>query len=45
MAKILINGSAAADNDAHNYNTHLLLIGARGEPVLIDAGSNPLGKI
>jgi ribonuclease Z len=45
MAKVVVLGSAAAVNDAHHDYTHLLLIGARGEPILIDAGSNPLGKI
>jgi ribonuclease Z len=45
MAKVVVLGSAAAVNDAHHDYTHLLLIGAQGEPILIDAGSNPLGKI
>jgi ribonuclease Z len=45
MAKIVVLGSAAAVNDARHDYTHLLLIGARGDPILIDAGSNPLGKI
>jgi ribonuclease Z len=45
MARIVILGSAAAVNDAQHDYTHLLLIGERSTPVLIDAGSNPLGKI
>jgi ribonuclease Z len=45
MAKIVVLGSAAAVNDAQHDYTHLLLIGERSTPVLIDAGSNPLGKI
>ena len=45
MAKIVVLGSAAAVNDAQHDYTHLLLIGERSKPVLIDAGSNPLGKI
>lgn len=45
MARIVILGSAAAVNDAQHDYTHLLLIGERNERVLIDAGSNPLGKI
>ncbi|MCU0480601.1 MAG: MBL fold metallo-hydrolase [Anaerolineae bacterium] len=45
MARIIILGSAAAVNDAQHDYTHILLIGDKGTPVLIDAGSNPLGKI
>jgi len=45
MAKIVILGSAAAVSDADHDNTHLLLVGDEDGPVLIDAGSNPLGKI
>lgn len=45
MARLVILGSAAAVNDAQHDYTHLLLIGERDTPVLIDAGSNPLGKI
>lgn len=45
MAKIIVLGSAAAVSDATHDNTHLLLVGERSGPVLIDAGSNPLGKI
>lgn len=45
MAKLVVLGSAAAVNDAKHDYTHFLLIGERSAPVLIDAGSNPLGKI
>ena len=45
MARVLILGSAAAVNDAQHDYTHFLLIGEKDSPVLIDAGSNPLGKI
>lgn len=45
MAQIVVLGSAAAVRDAQHDYTHLLLIGERDAPVLIDAGSNPLGKI
>lgn len=45
MARLVILGSAAAVNDAQHDYTHFLLIGEKDSPVLIDAGSNPLGKI
>jgi len=45
MARVVILGSAAAVNDAQHDYTHFLLIGENDTPVLIDAGSNPLGKI
>ena len=45
MARVVILGSAAAVNDAHHDYTHFLLIGEDDTPVLVDAGSNPLGKI
>jgi ribonuclease Z len=45
MARIVILGSAGAVNDAKHDYTHFLLIGERDTPVLVDAGSNPLGKI
>ncbi len=45
MARLVILGSAAAVNDADHDYTHFLLIGESDSPVLIDAGSNPLGKI
>ena len=45
MARIHILGSAAAVNDAQHDYTHFLLVGERSKPVLVDAGSNPLGKI
>lgn len=45
MARVIILGSAAAVNDAQHDYTHFLLIGEKSTPILIDAGSNPLGKI
>lgn len=45
MAKIVVLGSAAAVNDAEHDYTHFLIIGEKTSPILIDAGSNPLGKI
>ena len=45
MARLFILGSAAAVNDAQHDYTHFLLIGENSTPVLVDAGSNPLGKI
>ncbi|HEX2905469.1 MAG TPA: MBL fold metallo-hydrolase [Phototrophicaceae bacterium] len=44
MARIIILGTAAAVSDANHDNTHFLLEGESG-PVLIDCGSNPLGKL
>ncbi|MFQ3646181.1 MAG: MBL fold metallo-hydrolase [Anaerolineae bacterium] len=45
MARITILGSAAAVNDATHDYTHFLLQGQKDTPILVDAGSNPLGKI
>lgn len=45
MARIVILGSAAVVSDATHDNTHFLLIGDHGTPILVDCGSNPLGKI
>lgn len=45
MSQIVVLGSAAAVSDAEHDNTHLLLVGERNGPILIDCGSNPLGKI
>lgn len=45
MAKIVVLGSAGAVNDARHDYTHMLLLGERDKPLLIDVGSNPLGKI
>ncbi|MEL6308285.1 MAG: MBL fold metallo-hydrolase [Chloroflexota bacterium] len=45
MARVIILGSAAAVNDANHDYTHFLLVGKEDSPVLVDAGSNPLGKI
>jgi ribonuclease Z len=45
MARVVILGSAAAVNDATHDYTHFLLIGEQDTPILVDAGSNPLGKI
>jgi ribonuclease Z len=44
MARIVILGSAAAVSDAEHDYTHFLLIGETSL-VLVDCGSNPLGKI
>jgi len=44
MARIIILGSAAAVNDAEHDYTHFIIEGESG-PILIDAGSNPLGKM
>jgi len=44
MARIIILGSAAAVSDEEHDNTHFLLIGRHG-PILVDCGSNPLGKM
>jgi ribonuclease Z len=45
MARIVILGTAAAVNDAQHDYTHFVLIGERNPPILVDAGSNPLGKL
>lgn len=45
MARIVILGSSNAVNDAKHDYTHFVLIGERDTPVLVDAGSNPLGKL
>lgn len=45
MARIHILGSAAAVNDAEHDYTHFLLVGEKDSPVLVDAGSSPLGKL
>ncbi len=45
MARMVILGSAAAVNDAKHDYTHFLIIGEKDSPILVDAGSNPLGKI
>lgn len=45
MARVIILGSAGAVNDASHDYTHFLLIGEEDTPILVDAGSNPLGKI
>ncbi|MBN8636824.1 MAG: MBL fold metallo-hydrolase [Anaerolineae bacterium] len=44
MARIIILGSAAAVSDAEHDNTHFILEG-ESAPILVDCGSNPLGKI
>ncbi len=44
MARIIILGSAAAVSDAEHDNTHFILEGDSA-PILVDCGSNPLGKI
>ncbi|NDJ62563.1 MAG: ribonuclease Z [Chloroflexi bacterium] len=45
MARVIILGSAAAVSDADHDNTHFILVGERSGPILVDCGSNPLGKI
>ena len=45
MARVHILGSAAAVKDARHDYTHFLLVGENSGPILVDAGSNPLGKI
>lgn len=45
MARVTILGSAAAVNDATHDYTHFLLESQKDTPILVDAGSNPLGKI
>jgi ribonuclease Z len=44
MARVIILGSAAAVSDADHDNTHFIVEGDNA-PILIDCGSNPLGKI
>jgi ribonuclease Z len=44
MARIVILGSAAAVSDADHDYTHFLLVGEEST-ILVDCGSNPLGKI
>ena len=44
MARVVILGSAAAVSDAGHDYTHFLLIGDNS-PILVDVGSNPLGKL
>ncbi|MBL8133468.1 MAG: MBL fold metallo-hydrolase [Anaerolineae bacterium] len=44
MARIIILGSAAAVSDAEHDNTHFILNGDTC-PILVDCGSNPLGKL
>lgn len=45
MARIVILGSAAVVSDARHDNTHFVLIGEQNSPILVDCGSNPLGKL
>jgi ribonuclease Z len=45
MARLIILGSAAAVSDAEHDNTHFLLQGDQGSIILVDCGSNPLGKL
>lgn len=44
MARIIILGSAAAVSDADHDNTHFLIEGEQGA-ILVDCGSNPMGKL
>lgn len=43
MARAIILGSSAALSDAEHDYTHFLLQG-EGAPILVDCGSNPMGK-
>ncbi|PJF25814.1 MAG: MBL fold metallo-hydrolase [Phototrophicales bacterium] len=45
MARVILLGTAAAVSDAEHDNTHFLLVGDSGTPILVDCGSNPLGKM
>jgi ribonuclease Z len=45
MARIVVLGSAAAVSNEDHDNTHFLLIGEHEKPILIDCGSNPMGKL
>jgi ribonuclease Z len=45
MARIVILGSAAVVSDAEHDNTHFVILGEKTSPILVDCGSNPLGKI
>lgn len=45
MASVIILGSAAAVNDAEHDYTHFIIQGEKSSPILVDCGSNPLGKI
>jgi ribonuclease Z len=44
MARVIILGSAAAVSDFEHDNTHFLLVGETST-ILVDCGTNPLGKI
>lgn len=45
MVRLIILGTAAAVSDAEHDNTHFLLQSDQGRAVLVDCGSNPLGKL
>jgi ribonuclease BN (tRNA processing enzyme) len=45
MARLIILGSASAVSDAEHDNTHFLLQGDHGSVILVDCGSNPIGKL
>jgi ribonuclease Z len=45
MARLIVLGSASAVSNATHDNTHFLLVGDHGSVVLIDCGSNPMGKL
>jgi ribonuclease Z len=45
MARLVVLGSSNAVNNSQHDYTHFVLIGENDTPVLVDAGSNPLGKI
>jgi ribonuclease Z len=45
MARVTLLGTAAAVSDAEHDNTHFLITGEVSTPILVDCGSNPLGKM
>lgn len=45
MARLIILGSAAAVSDVEHDNTHFLLQGDHGSVILVDCGSNAIGKL
>lgn len=45
MARLIILGSAASVSDMQHDHTHFILLGDHGNSVLVDCGSNPVGKL
>lgn len=45
MTRLIVLGSAAAVADSTHDNTHFLLEGDQGSAILVDCGSNPVGKL